>query len=89
MNFIGYKDSIIIKNNALYGYKIYLVKTKGNFQIAIKDYIPSGFFRNNPIPLGIFNIIFYIKFRTNKEQFLNNIISTLNNLFNGYLIKNN
>lgn len=89
LNFIGYKDSIIIRNNALNGYKLYLVKTKSFTQIAIKEYIPSGFFRNNPIPLGIFNLIFFIKFRINKEQFLNNIISSLNNTFNGYLITNN
>lgn len=89
LNFIGFKDSIIIRNNALNGYKLYLVKTKSFTQIAIKDYIPSAFFRNNPIPLGVFNLIFYIKFRINKEQFLNNIISSLNKTFNGYLITNN
>lgn len=85
LQFIGRKDSLILKKNAFYGYKLYLVKTTNYCDIAINEYIPSTYIRNNPIPLGVWNVLIYAFYKIDKKEFYNDLISSLNKIFEGQI----
>ena len=88
LQFIGRKDSIIIKKNAFYGYKLYLVNTKNYCDIAINEYIPSTYIRNNPIPLGVWNILIYAFYKIDKKEFYNDLINSLDKSYEGHIQDN-
>ena len=77
LQFIGRKDSLIIRKNAFYGYKLYIVNTKNHCEISIDEYIPSGYIRNNPIPLGVWNILIYAFYKIGKKEFYSDLINSL------------
>ena len=83
LQFIGRKDSLIIRKNAFYGYKLYLVNTKNYCDISIDEYIPSGYIRNNPIPLGVWNILIYAFYKIDKKEFYSNLINSLDKSYEG------
>ncbi len=83
LQFIGRKDSLIIRKNALNGYKLYLVNTKNYCDISIDEYIPSGYIRNNPIPLGVWNILIYAFYNTDKKEFFSDLINSLDKSYEG------
>lgn len=87
LQFIGQKDSVVIKKNSFYGYRLYLVKMLKSKDIAINEYIPSSILRNNPIPLGVWNLIIYAVYRTDKKEFYNELINALNKIFDGEILK--
>ena len=87
LQFIGQKPSIVIKQNSFYGYRLYLVKMSKSMDIAINEYIPSSILRNNPIPLGLWNLIIYAVYRTDKKEFYNELINALNKIFDGEILK--
>lgn len=88
LQFIGRKDSIIIKKNAFYGYKLYLVNTKSYCDIAINEYIPSTYIRNNPIPLGVWNILIFAFYKIDKKEFYNDLINSLDKSYEGQIQDN-
>jgi hypothetical protein len=85
LQFIGRKDSVIIRKNSLRGVKMYLVQTSHYCDISIDGYIPSGILRNNPIPLGIWGILIPLTFKIDMDKFRLDILSVLDTNFNGKL----
>lgn len=83
LQFIGRKDSLIIRKNALYGYKLYLVNTKNYCDISIEEYIPSGYIRNNPIPLGFWKILIFAFYRIDTREFYSDLINSLDKNYEG------
>lgn len=83
LQFIGRKDSLIIRKNALYGYKLYLVNTKNYCDISIDEYIPSGYIRNNPIPLGVWQFLIFAFYNIDKREFYNDLIFSLDKSYDG------
>jgi hypothetical protein len=85
LQFIGRKDSVIIRKNSLHGKKMYLVQTQNYCDINISEYVPSGFIRNNPIPLGIWGILIPLFNRIDTNKFEQDVLSVLNSNFSGQI----
>lgn len=85
LQFIGRKDSLIVRRNSLYGFKLYLIKTPNYCDISIENYIPSSILRNNPIPLGIWTYLISLFNRIDENKFRNDTLEALDKNFNGQL----
>jgi hypothetical protein len=83
LQFIGRKDSLIIRRNALHGYRLYLVFAKNYCEISILEYIPSGFIRNNPIPMGVLNILIHLFYRIDSKEFYDDLLNSLDKNYDG------
>ena len=86
LQFVGRKDCIIIKKNALHGYKLYVINASEFCDISIEGYIPSRFLRDAPIPpWGLSSILINFFYRINQEEFYTDLMNALNENYKGEL----